>query len=468
MVNLQVTTTNGTASVLGEKAVEEFRKSLRGQLICPGDGGYDDARMVWNAMIDRRPGMIARCAGVSDVINCVNFARDNNLLVSVRGGGHNVAGNAVCDGGLMIDLSLMKGIRVDPAQRTAQAQAGLTWDEYDRETEVFGLASTGGVIPTTGIAGLTLGGGIGWLMGKHGLACDNLLSADMVTADGRAVTASPSENADLFWGLRGGGGNFGVVTSFRYQLHPVSQMLGGLVLHPLDKAREFLRFYRDFSSDIPDELSTMAALITSPDGQPMVGVLVGYIGAINEGERILRPLREFGPPALDGVGPIPYLTLQGMLLEGFPSGQQNYWKSNFITSLSDEAIDTMVERYSTVPSPGSALVLEQMAGAVTRLGADETAFNHRNVPFNFLIIGIWPDAAANQKNIQWVRNTWDAMQPFSSGGVYVNYLGQEADEGSQRIREAYGPAKYERLVALKNKYDPKNLFRLNQNIRPTV
>jgi hypothetical protein len=245
-------------------------------------------------------------------------------------------------------------------------------------------------------------------------------------------------------------------------------MLGGLVLHPLDKAREFLRFYRDFSSDIPDELSTMAALITSPDGQPMVGVLVGYIGAINEGERILRPLREFGPPALDGVGPIPYLTLQGMLLEGFPSGQQNYWKSNFITSLSDEAIDTMVERYSTVPSPGSALVLEQMAGAVTRLGADETAFNHRNVPFNFLIIGIWPDAAANQKNIQWVRNTWDAMQPFSSGGVYVNYLGQEADEGSQRIREAYGPAKYERLVALKNKYDPKNLFRLNQNIKPTV
>jgi FAD/FMN-containing dehydrogenase len=468
MVNLQVTTTNGTASVLGEKAVEEFRKSLRGQLICPGDGGYDDARMVWNAMIDRRPGMIARCAGVSDVINCVNFARDNNLLVSVRGGGHNVAGNAVCDGGLMIDLSLMKGIRVDPAQRTAQAQAGLTWGEYDRETQVFGLASTGGVIPTTGIAGLTLGGGIGWLMGKHGLACDNLLSADMVTADGRAVTASPSENADLFWGLRGGGGNFGVVTSFRYQLHPVSQMLGGLVLHPLDKAREFLRFYRDFSSDIPDELSTMAALITSPDGQPMVGVLVGYIGAINEGERILRPLREFGPPALDGVGPIPYLTLQGMLLEGFPSGQQNYWKSNFITSLSDEAIDTMVERYSTVPSPGSALVLEQMAGAVTRLGADETAFNHRNVPFNFLIIGIWPDAAANQKNIQWVRNTWDAMQPFSSGGVYVNYLGQEADEGSQRIREAYGPAKYERLVALKNKYDPKNLFRLNQNIRPTV
>jgi FAD/FMN-containing dehydrogenase len=379
-----------------------------------------------------------------------------------------VAGNAVCDGGLMIDLSLMKGIRVDPAQRTAQAQAGLTWGEYDRETQVFGLASTGGVIPTTGIAGLTLGGGIGWLMGKHGLACDNLLSADVVTADGRAVTASPSENADLFWGLRGGGGNFGVVTSFRYQLHPVSQMLGGLVLHPLDKAREFLRFYRDFSSDIPDELSTMAALITSPDGQPMVGVLVGYIGAINEGERILRPLREFGPPALDGVGPIPYLTLQGMLLEGFPSGQQNYWKSNFITSLSDEAIDTMVERYSTVPSPGSALVLEQMAGAVTRLGADETAFNHRNVPFNFLIIGIWPDAAANQKNIQWVRNTWDAMQPFSSGGVYVNYLGQEADEGSQRIREAYGPAKYERLVALKNKYDPKNLFRLNQNIRPTV
>ena len=459
---------SNSTKIADEAAIEGFGAGLRGQLLRPSDDGYDAARTLWNAMIDKRPALIARCAGTADVIRSVGFARDQRLLVAVRGGGHNVAGNSVCDGGLMIDLSPMKGIRVDPVRRTARAEAGCTWRDLDHECQAFGLATTGGVIPTTGIAGLTLGGGIGWLMGKHGLSCDNLLSVDLVTADGRLVMASTEDNADLFWGLRGGGGNFGVATSFEYRLHPIDQVLGGMVVHPLGKAREVLRFYRDFAPAAPDELGTMAALLTSPEGEKILALLVCYCGSLMDGARILRPLREFGPPLADQIGPMPYTQLQVMLDAGFPPGMQNYWKSDFLRALDDDAIDTIVSRFEQVPSPTSAVAIESFGGAMSRVPDDATAFNHRHTPFNLLIVGIWPDPSNNDAHLRWVRDYWDAMQPFSSGAVYVNYLGQEADEGAGRIKAAYGSTKYEKLVMLKNKYDPTNLFRLNQNIKPTA
>jgi FAD/FMN-containing dehydrogenase len=453
-------------STLGEETVAAFKATLRGTLLRAGDAGYDEARTLWNAMIDKHPALIVRCAGVADVISAVNFARSHDLLVAVRGGGHNVAGNAVCDGGLMIDLSPMQSVRVDPVQRTARAEGGVTWGEFDHETQAFGLATTGGVIPTTGIAGLTLGGGIGWLMGKHGLSCDNLLSVDIVTADGKLLHASASENADLFWGVRGGGGNFGVVTSFEYQLHPVSQILGGMVIHPLEKAPEVLRFYREFTRTAPDALIAFASLLTSPDGAPVVALIVCYNGPQAEGEKVLQPLRAFGPPLVDQIGPMAYTALQHMLVEGFPPGQQNYWKSNFLRDLSDDAIAVIIDGFKRAPAPTSAVAIEYIGGAVSRVSDDATAFNHRRSPYNLLIVGIWPKPADNAANIRWVREFWDAAQPFSSGGVYVNYLGQTADEGAERIKEAYGVAKYERLLALKKQYDPTNLFRLNQNINP--
>ena len=460
--------TTGSDTVPEKACVEKLMASLRGQLIQPGGNDYEDARKVWNGMIDRRPALIARCAGVADVIDAVNFARTNSLLVAVRGGGHSAAGNSVCDGGIVIDLSPMKGIHVDPMMRTARAEGGVTWGDFDRETQAFGLATTGGLVSTTGVAGLTLGGGIGWLMGKHGLAIDNLLSVDMVTADGAFLTASSTENTDLFWGARGGGGNFGVVTSFEYQLHHVGQLLAGVLIYPLDKAKEVLRLFGEFTSTAPDELGTAAGLATSPDGTPSAVIVAVYNEPIEEGERVLRPLREFGPPVADHVGPMAYTEVQSMLDNGAPPGLQSYWKSNFLKSLSDEAIDVLIDHFASVPSPQSQVLIERFGGAVSRVGKEETAFNHRDAGYNLVIVGMWSGPAKNESNIQWVRDLWDAMQPFSSGGVYVNYLGPEAEEGADRTKAAYGPAKYERLVALKNRYDPTNLFRLNQNIRPTV
>jgi hypothetical protein len=452
--------------MLTQETIAAFKTTLRGPLLRPGDHDYDETRRIWNAMIDKRPALIVRCAGVADVINAVNFARTHDLLVAVRGGGHNVAGNAVCDDGLMIDLSLMKAIRVDSVQRTARAEGGATWSEFDHETQAFGLATTGGVIPTTGIAGLTLGGGIGWLMGKHGLSCDNLLAVDIVTADGRLLKASATENAELFWGLRGGGGNFGIVTSFEYRLHPVSQVLGGMVIHPLAQARDVLKFYREFTQTTPDALVCQAGLLTAPTGDPVVALLACYNGPLQEGEKVLQPLRAFASPLMDTIAPVAYTALQSMLLDGFPPGMQNYWKSNFLQDLSDQAIARLVERFAVMPAPTSALVIEHMAGMVRRVPEDATAFAHRSAPYNLLIIGIWPNPAENATNMRWVRETWTAMQPFSSGRVYVNYLGQSADEGAERIKEAYSVTQYERLLALKKRYDPTNLFRLNQNINP--
>jgi FAD/FMN-containing dehydrogenase len=468
MANIEIVSTTGRQVVLDAAAIEQFRTGQRGAHLLRGDDGYDAARKIYNAMIDHRPAMIARCAGVADIIGAVNFARNNGLLVSVRGGGHNVSGNAVCDGGLMIDLSAMKSVRVDPQTRTARAEAGVTWGEFDRETQAFGLATTGGLVSTTGIAGLTLGGGIGWLMGTYGLACDNLISADVVTADGTFLTASKARNEDLFWGLRGGGGNFGVVTSLEFQLHPVGPMLGGIVIHRLDKATEVIKFYDDFTRASPDEVGTFVGFVTSPEGERVMAIFVCYNGDIAIGERVLKPLRAFGPPLADMIGPMSYVQVQRMMDDAFPAGRQNYWKSNFLKGLDTEAVRIIVDRVAKAPSSYSAVAIEQFSGAVKRVGMSDTAFNHRNARYNLLIVGIWSDPAAKAANVKWVRDLWDAMEPYSSGGVYVNYLGQVADEGAERVKSAYGAEKYARLVALKGKYDPTNLFSLNQNIKPSA
>ena len=451
---------------VAEDVVRQFASSLKGELIREGDAAYQVARKIWNAMIDRRPAMIVRCWGTYDVVNAVNFARYHGIQLSVRGGGHNVSGNAVCDGGLVIDLSTMKEIRVDPERRVAFAQGGVTWGELDAKTQEHGLATTGGIVSSTGIAGLTLGGGLGWLMRKHGLTCDSLLGAEIVTADGRILRADARENSDLFWAVRGGGGNFGVVTSFEYQLHPVGKILGGPLIHPFERAQEVLRFFRKFTEGAPDELMAFAALTHSPQGARVALLLVAYFGEIEDGERVLRPLREFGPPLVDQVGPIAYTNLQRILDPAYGPGARNYWKSNFLTDLSDEAIRTIVQHYAEFDSPQSDVVIELGGGAVGRVGKEETAYDHREGHLNFEILARWTDPSEDEANRAWARRFWEAMQPFSTGRVYVNYLGEEREEGFERIKSAYGPDKYERLVALKRKYDPENLFRFNQNIKP--
>jgi FAD/FMN-containing dehydrogenase len=464
MPHLQVLTNSGADAMLEESTLQAFRTHLRGDLLRPGDDGYDGARKTWNGMVDKRPALIARCTGVADVMDAVQFARDHDLLVAVRGGGHSLPGFSVCDGGMVIDLSRMKGIRVDPVRRIALAQAGLTWGEFDRETQRFGLASTGGVISTTGIAGLTLGGGIGWLMRHYGLTCDHLLSVDVVTADGQFLTASTAEHPDLFWGVRGGGGNFGIVTSFEYRLHPVGPVLGGMVLHPIAKAREVFRFYREFTQAAPDELTTYALMLTSPDGLPVVAVVLCYSGSLAAGEQVVRPLREFGPPLADEIRPIAYGEMQTLFDAAYAPGWHNYYKSHYLAAISDDLIDTMIACFAKVPSPLSALGFEQFGGAVSRVFAQETAFRHRDAVYDVAILGEWQDPADTERNVQWVREVWAATRPFSTGGVYVNFLGEE---GEDQVKAAYG-SHYQRLVALKRKYDPTNLFRLNQNITPTA
>jgi hypothetical protein len=363
----------------------------------------------------------------------------------------------------------MKSIRVDPVQRTARAEGGATWGDFDRETQTFGLATTGGIVSTTGVAGLTLGGGLGWLSRKYGLTCDNLLSADVVTADGRLLTASGKENQDLFWGLCGGGGNFGIVTSMKFRLHPVGPtVVGGMVAHPPERAKELLTFYRQFTSTEPDELTTYAGLVPAPDGSPIAAIIACYNGPIAEGQRVVQPLKEFGPPIMDQLGPMPYIEVQRMLDELFQPGFQHYWKSSFLQDLSAEAFDTMVHYHANRPSPLCHVVIEELGGMVSRIDSDETAFAHRDKRYSLLIVGMSPNPAEAGIIRQWTREFWEAMQPFSSAGVYVNYLGQEADEGADRVKAAYGSEKYERLVVLKNNYDPTNLFRLNQNILPNA
>jgi FAD/FMN-containing dehydrogenase len=433
-------------------------------LLLPDDAGYDQARALWNGMIDRRPGAIARCHNTADVVAAVNHARDHGHLLAVRGGGHNAAGNAMVDDGLVIDLSAMRSVTVDPEARTARAQGGATWGDFDRATAAYGLATTGGAISTTGIAGLTLGGGLGWLMRSYGMACDNLRSVEIVTADGEVRRASADENPDLFWAIRGGGGNFGVVTEFEYQLHPVENVLAGMLVHPAERAKDALQFLREFHQTAPDELAVFTGLMTSPEGMPIVAFIVCYNGPAAEGERALAPLRTWGPPLADTIQPMPYVAWQSALDAGFPSGLQVYWRSDFITRLSGEAIDTLVEQYRQITSPQSALLLEEFGGAVRRVPADATAFVHRDADFNLAIIGVWSDPAESERHITWARATHAAMKPFTHG-TYVNYLG---NEGQDRVRAAYGDAVYDKLVAVKNRYDPTNLFRVNQNIQPSV
>ena len=454
-----------TGSRIEDAAVDGFKAGLRGHVLRPGDAAYDEGRKLWNGMFDRRPALIARCAGTADVISAVTFARAQGLQVAVRGGGHSFPGHSVCDGGLVIDLSAMKAIRVDPAARTARAQPGVKWIEFDHETQAFGLATTGGTVSDTGIAGLTLGGGLGWLSGKHGLTVDNLISADVVTADGRVLAASATENPDLFWGLRGGGGNLGVVTSFEYQLHEVGPtILGGMVAYPLNKTKEVLRFYRAFNKAAPDELTTYAAFVNPPDGDTVVALICCYAGPVDKGEKLVQPLKSLGRPILDALGPMPYVAQQRLFDGGFPTGAYYYTKGDFLPDLTDEAIEVFAEYAATKPSPASGVLVQTTCGAASRVTSDAMAFAHRRFPYAPVIVSEWLDAADAEKNVRWARDFWKALHPFAGAGVYVNDLSH--DDGD-RVHIAYG-ANYERLAALKKTYDPDNFFHLNPNIKPAA
>ncbi len=460
---------------VAEATLEEIKTRLRGELLEPGDEGYDEARKVYNGMIDRHPRLIARCADVADVIAAVNFARDNGLTLSIRGGGHSVPGFGVWDDGLVIDLSRMKSIHVDPVSRTVRAEGGATWGDVDHAAHAFGLAVPAGIISSTGVGGLTLGGGTGHLTRKYGLTCDNLISADVVTADGRFVKASADENADLFWALRGGSGNFGVVTSFEFRAHPVSTVLGGLVFYPIEKTREALRFYREFIAEAPEELSAFFAFQKGPPvpfvpehlhNVTMCAIVACYSGSdLDKGEEVVRPLREFGPPAVDHLGPVPLPALNSAFDPLLPPGLQHYWKADFFDALSDEAIDVHVEYGPRVPTVESTMHIYAIDGAPQRVGKSHTAFSYRDASFSTVIAGMWPDPADNEKNITWVRQYFEALHPHSSGGAYVNFMGH--DEGQDRVKASYRD-NYQRLVEVKNKYDRSNLFHVNQNIKPTV
>jgi FAD/FMN-containing dehydrogenase len=469
MASTQVVTTRGARGAPRDAELAALRESLRGECFQPDDAGYDGARAVWNAMIDRHPAMVARCAGVADVIRAVTFAREQDLVVSVRGGGHNVAGTAVCDEGLVIDLSRMKGIRVDPGRRRVRAEAGALWGEVDHETQAFGLAAPGGFVSTTGIAGLTLGGGMAWLMRSCGLSCDNLISADVVTADGQLVKASATENDDLLWGLRGGGGNFGVVTSFEFRLHPVGPVvMGGVLVHPVERAGELLAFFRDFTQTAPDELTTALVLDLSPEGAPIAAIACCYNGPPEQGADVLQPLREFGPPVADLIGPMPYTQLQRMLDARYAAGRRNYWKSGFLRGLDDVAVRTLVDGYQARPSPLCHILIEHLGGAVRRADRHATAFDHRDHDYNFTALAQWMEPADDDACMRWARDLWRDMRPSLAGGVYVNYMSDHGDGREERVGVAYTPETYERLAALKAKHDPTNLFRMNHNIRPAA
>jgi len=447
--------------------------ALRGQLIAPDHPDYEAARRVWNGSIDRRPALIARCAGVADVMAAVRYARAEGLPVAVRSGGHSFPGQSVADGALVIDLSLMKGVRVDPETRVARVQAGVLLGELDRETQAFGLAVPSGIVTHTGVAGLTLGGGIGWIMRKHGLSIDQLVSVDVVTATGDFVRASAATNADLFWGVRGGGGNFGIVTEFEFRCVPLgTQVLAGPLIWPMEKAGEVLRFYRDWVADAPDELMTIIINRKAPPlpfvppelhGKPVVMVVCCWVGDPDEGERLLKPLRQFSSPAVDGCTLKPYLVHQAMLDPGFPHGRWYYYKACDVAELTDEIIDITVQHSARISSPLTSFPIWQLGGAVSRVAEEETAFTGRSAGFTFNIGGCTMTAAGFEEERSWVRDFWSALAPWHQG-VYVNFLG---DEGVDRVRQAYGPDKYDRLQSLKRKYDPDNFFRFNQNIAPS-
>ncbi len=441
----------------------QLSSAMAGELLLPDHADYDAARHVWNGMIDRRPAAIARCQSVADVQAAVNFAREQGLEIAIRGGGHNAAGLAVVDNGLVIDLTAMNAVQVDPGQRLARAGGGATWGDFDAATQEYGLAATGGAISTTGVAGLTLGGGIGWLMRSMGLVCDNLIGAQVVLADGSIVTTSETERPELLWGLRGGGGNFGVVTEFTFKLRPLEGVYAGMLIYPREQATAALRRFRAESDASADALTVFSAMLCSPEGAPIFAYVIAYAGDEAGGAQAVAPYRALGEPLADLVQPMPYTALQQMLDDGFPSGLQVYWRSHFLAGLPDEAIDVLVAGANAAPSPLNAVLIEQLGGAVTHMGQDATAFDHRDAAVNLAIIARWDDPAEAEANIAWARDLWDAMQPYARG-VYVNYLG--VGDNPERVRDAYGAAKYARLAALKRTYDPRNLFHRNQNILP--
>ena len=446
--------------------VNELARSFTGQLLQPSEPGYEEARHVHNGLIDKRPALIARGRGTADVADAVKLARTLNLDIAVRGGGHNVAGRATIEGGLMIDLSLMRGVQVDAAARVACAQGGVLWKEFNRETQLHALATTGGVVGSTGIAGLTLGGGLGWLMPKYGLALDNLESVELVMADGTIRTASAAENSDLFWAVRGGGGNFGVATSFEYRLHQVGPIIaGGLVAHPIQRGFDVLRMFRDQCTKAPDELMLAAGLLTAPDGSgaKLVGVLAGHCGALKDGEAALRDIKAFGPPVMDAMGPIPYCTLNGLLDGAFPKGMLNYWKAQFLTDLTDDAIRALLDVFAKCPSPLSQIVIEHFHGAASRVPVNDTACAMRITGFNVVIAAQWTDTGETGRHMGWCRDSYTALQPYLGSFRYVNYL--EDDAPGDPAAVVYGP-NYARLRELKTKYDPENVFRQNVNIKP--
>ncbi len=442
-----------------------LRDAFSGQLLEAADDGFELARQVHNGLIDRRPALIARCRNTADIVDAVRFAQDAGLEICVRGGGHNVAGRAVVDGAFMIDLSPMKGIRVDPDARTARAQGGVVWRELNRETAAHGLAVTGGVISTTGIAGLTLGGGLGWLMAKYGLAADNLLGVELVTASGEILNVTAESHPDLFWALRGGGGNFGVAASFEYRLHPLQMVTGGLIAHPLAAAADLMRFYRDAVASSSDDLTVFAGLVHAPDGSgtKLAAMIVFHTGTPEEAVRDLERFKSWGSPLVVEVGPMPYPVMNTLLDENYPTGSFNYWLSTFTQGISDGLIDVAVERFATVPSPMSAILLEHFHGAVTRVDRGETAVPHREVGWNLLLPSVWLDPAETETNIAWTRETHAAFAPHLVERRWLNYLGD--DQGEDAIRAAYG-SNYDRLVEVKRQYDPSNVFCHNHNIVP--
>ena len=447
---------------MGNLDLKPLRSGFRGRIFEAGESGYDDARQIWNASVNKHPRVIARCTGSADVIAALDFAHANNLLTAIRGGGHNVGGRALCDDGLVIDLSQMKSVFVDKAKRTVRVQGGATLGDIDAETSIFGLAVPFGIVSKTGIAGLTLGGGVGWLIRKYGMTIDNLLSAQIITADGKILTASSTQNEDLFWAVRGGGGNFGVVTSFEFRAHPVKTVLGGMILYPRPAAVDVIRHFRDFMATAPDELTAYAALLHGPDGSPLVGIIPCYCGDVVEGERVLQPLRKFGAPVVDAIQAMPFTAMQSLLGPSFPDGNQNYWKSTLQRELPDEAISAIVEHANRLNSPLSVVVLEYYGGAAGRVSNDATAYPHRHLPWDILFVAQWTDATQTSLHRDWARSGEEMLRPYSSNAHLLSALDVESDDV---IKGAFG-GNFQRLAAIKKKYDPGNFFRVNQNIAP--
>jgi FAD/FMN-containing dehydrogenase len=452
----------GGNTTVDDAMLSELASTFAGDLVRPGDASYEEARRVHNGLVDKRPSLIARCAGTADVVDVLRFATGLGVPISVRGGGHNVAGRAVIDDGVVIDLGRMKGITIDPATMTARAQGGVTWREFNREAAVHGLATTGGFVSTTGIAGLTLGGGFGWLMGRHGLAADNLLSAEVVSATGDVLQANDASHDDLFWALRGGGGNFGAVTGFEYRLHPLREVTGGVVAHPFESAGEFLRFYRDFTQDVPEDLGTFAGLVHAPDGSgvKLAAVALCHAGDPAQAQIDLKPLLDFGTPILTQVGPMPYPVVNTMFDDAYPRRALNYWKSSFVRALNDEVIDAMVDGFVSCPSSMSAIAIEHFHGAVTRVPVDATAVPHREPGFDLLITSEWTDPSSTEENITWTRRTFGRFERAFASRRYLNYL-----DDDDPADDAFGPNRA-RLEQVKQAYDPENVFRSNHNIAP--